>query len=121
MTGLINRIDWARIFVSDLERSRAFYEKLFGMEPMWADEHAAVYQTGGAKLVVEKSDPDDPETPELVGRFAGLSFAAEDIDGVYKAMVAEGIQFDGPPKKQDWGGTLAHFHDPDDNVLTLIG
>ena len=121
MAGLINRIDWVRIFVSDLDRSRAFYEKLLGMAPVWADDSAAVYQTGGAKLVVEKADPADPETADLVGRFAGLSFAAEDIDTIYKTMVAEGIRFDGPPEKQDWGGTLAHFHDPDDNVLTLIG
>lgn len=121
MSGLINRIDWARIFVGDLPRARAFYDKLFGMAPMWADDGAAVYQTGGAKLVVEKSDPHDPESADLVGRFAGLSFAADDIDSVYAAMVAEGIRFDGPPQRQAWGGTLAHFHDPDDNVLTLIG
>jgi len=121
MAGTINRIDWVRNFVTDLPRARTFYEKLFDLAPMWADDHAAVYPTGGAKMDVEHADPADPESAARVGRFAGLSFAADDIDGAYATMVADGISFDGPPKKQEWGGTLAHFHDPDDNVLTLIG
>lgn len=26
-----------------------------------------------------------------------------------------------PPERQHWGGVLPHLHDPDGNVLTLVG
>jgi predicted enzyme related to lactoylglutathione lyase len=26
-----------------------------------------------------------------------------------------------PPEKQPWGGIVAHFRDPDGNVITLLG
>jgi hypothetical protein len=31
------------------------------------------------------------------------------------------VVFDGPPERQIWGGTLAHFRDHAGNVLTLLG
>ena len=31
------------------------------------------------------------------------------------------VEFLAPPEKQPWCGSLAHFRDPDGNVLTLLG
>jgi lactoylglutathione lyase len=43
----------------------------------------------------------------------------QDIDATYTALVAAGVEFDMPPTKQPWGGTLALFKDPDGNIFYL--
>jgi uncharacterized glyoxalase superfamily protein PhnB len=55
-----------------------------------------------------------------VGRFVGVSLEVTDIDATYRTLVERGVQFDAPPERQAWGGTLAHLRDPDGNVLTLL-
>ena len=71
-------------------------------------------------MLLERVDPDDLESKELVGRFTAVSFSTGDIHAVYDRLSAIGVRFEGPPEKQFWGGTLVHFHDPDDNVITLV-
>ena len=56
-----------------------------------------------------------------MGRFLGVSLRVDDIDGVYHDLTQKGVAFDAPPEQQAWGGKLAHFEDPDGNVLTLLG
>ena len=43
------------------------------------------------------------------------------IHETYKELAKRGVEFDSPPTKQPWGGVLAHFRDPDGNVITLLG
>jgi predicted enzyme related to lactoylglutathione lyase len=81
----------------------------------------AEYDVGGPSLAVEQLDPEDPEGAALVGRFAGVSLEVADIHAAYADLLAKGVEFVSPPTLQPWGGTLAHFKDPDDNVLTLLG
>ena len=57
----------------------------------------------------------------MVGRFVGVSLRVDDIDGVYETLKMRGVQFKSPPEKQSWGGSHAHFQDPDGNILTLLG
>ena len=70
---------------------------------------------------MERCDPADPEASALVGRFVGVSIQVEDIDSTYESLRSKGVVFHGEPEKQSWGGTLAHFEDPDGNVITLLG
>jgi predicted enzyme related to lactoylglutathione lyase len=56
----------------------------------------------------------------MVGRFTGVSFAVEDIKATYKDLKAKGVDFEGKPEMEEWGGALAHFRDPANNVFTLI-
>jgi len=74
----------------------------------------------GAYLGLEKCAPEDTDTASLVGRFVGASLRIEDVDSAYASLCAKGVAFTAPPQKQPWGGTLAHFLDPDRNVLTLL-
>jgi uncharacterized glyoxalase superfamily protein PhnB len=66
-------------------------------------------------------DPNDPETAALVGRFAGVSLQVPDVLAAYELLLAKSVDFEGPPERQSWGGTLAHLRDPDGNVITLLG
>jgi hypothetical protein len=51
----------------------------------------------------------------------GVCLTVGDIRASYAELTKRGVIFDEPPEVQPWGGTLAHFKDPDGNVLTLVG
>ena len=57
----------------------------------------------------------------MVGRCVGVSLRVDGIQGLYETLKVKGVQFKSPPEKQGWGGSPAHFLDPDGNILTLLG
>ena len=81
----------------------------------------AEFDLGSAGLAIERINPEDAEAESLVGRFVGISIQVDDLETVYQTLCERGVQFTGPPEKQPWGGVLAHFTDPDNNTLTLLG
>lgn len=112
-----------RVFVTDWERSLHFYSEILGIPIAFRGDDMgwAELETGDAKLALERMDPNDPEAEKLIGRFVGASLQVDDIAGTYSSLVERGVEFLTPPEQQPWGGTLAHFLDPDRNVLTLLG
>ena len=117
------KLHLVRIFVSDWQRAVAFYTETLGMTASFCDDEMgwAQLDTGGSQLAIERLAPDDPEAADLVGRFVGVSLEVEDIDATYERLVGRGVDFVEAPQRQPWGGVLAHFRDPDGNVLTLLG
>jgi predicted enzyme related to lactoylglutathione lyase len=60
--------------------------------------------------------PDGHE--ERIGGFFNGAFACDDVEATFRQLSARGVEFDGPPQKQQWG-TFATFHDPDGNRFVL--
>lgn len=112
-----------RVFSHQWEAAVAFYRDVIGLPLTFSSEASgwAEFDVGGASLAVERCDRGDPEAAGLVGRFVGVSLQVSDIEQVYQTLVARGVPFTGAPERQPWGGSLAHFRDPDGNVLTLLG
>lgn len=112
-----------RIFTTDWDRAVDFYQETVGLQMVFADQEFAwaEFDLGGAKLGIEGLEPGAPQAGELVGRFVGVSIVVDDIDAAYAQLAGNGVEFTQPPERQPWGGTLAHFKDPDGNVLTLFG
>jgi predicted enzyme related to lactoylglutathione lyase len=50
-----------------------------------------------------------------------ISLQVDDIDVLYQELTDKGVEFEGPPAEQPWGGVLAHFKDPDGDTITLLG
>jgi lactoylglutathione lyase len=117
------KIGFVKVFVTDLEKSLEFYTKTLGMELDFTDErHWAQFKSGeDVSLAIEKCDAGHVvQGSNVVGRFVGVTFMVDDIAETYEHLVGRGVHFTGPPEKQHWGGTLAHFKDLDGNVLTLM-
>ena len=117
------RLAAVRVFTADAERSIRFYEETVGLrlESGSAEDQYALFDTGATKLIIEPVDSEDAEDLDLIGRFVGVSFEVADVVEVHRQLEARGVRFAAPPEKQPWGGTLAHFRDPDGNILTLLG
>jgi len=115
------RLSYVRVFVRDWPRALHFYGETLGIPFAFKSEEMGWAQlaTGVAQLALERFTPGEEE--DLVGRFLGVSLAVEDIDATYEELRGRGVEFLSPPERMPWGGVLAHFRDPDGNVLTLIG
>jgi len=115
MTDL--KISAYRIFVPDVTASLPFYRDLLGL-PVRAvapDGGFAVLDAG-IMLILEPVGDD----PGFTQRFTGVSFEVADMDAAYQELRGKGVEFIDHPRKEEWGGTLAHFHDPAGNTLTIV-
>jgi predicted enzyme related to lactoylglutathione lyase len=122
-TGTHYDVAVVRVFVHDWPRAVAFYADTLGMRIVTRkDEYKwAEFDVGGCTLAIEELARDDPEAAELVGRYVGISIRVPDIDATYRELTARGVDFRSAPRRQPWGGVLAHLADPEGNVLTLLG
>jgi len=91
-----------RIFSFRWDEALAFYRDRIGLVPTFVNEQLgwAEFDLGGARLALERSDPNDPESKALVGRFVGVSIRVDDIHGLYARLKAAGVPFPGPPERQ---------------------
>lgn len=112
--------DTYRIFVSDLEAAREFYEKALGWPLKGRDEGWLYFEPGTIGVVLELVHPGHPEDDGLVGRFTGLSLTSEDIQADYEKLKGLGVCFTHAPSRREWGGWLADFMDVSGNTLTLV-
>lgn len=114
---------YLRVFALDWETTTDFYERVLELRPGYrnAEQGWAEFDTGAASLAVERVPPDAAEAEALTRRFLGVSLEVDDIHGAYTTLTARGVRFLSPPAQQPWGGWLAHFEDPEGNVLTLLG
>ena len=116
------KLSAVRIFVSEMEPAKRFYQERLGLR-LTHDGSAygyCTFESSGIHVVVEAVPSDAPEDEQgLVGRFAGLSFGVGNIASEYARLSALGVEFTGTPEKQSWGGWLATFRDPAGNELQL--
>jgi catechol 2,3-dioxygenase-like lactoylglutathione lyase family enzyme len=116
--------------VADLEKARAFYERVFGYPVMRSDERFCAMDVGGEQvllLFLKGSDPDGTVLPfgkipahGASGRsHIGFRIPAESLR-VWRARLIElGI---GIESEFVWpeGGTSIYFRDPDGHLLELL-
>jgi predicted enzyme related to lactoylglutathione lyase len=122
-TSALRHVANVRVFVDPArwDESVRFYSLTLGIALHVRDDvnrYAMLGFEQGPTLILEPDLPEGDE-PKASGRFTGLSFLVDDVDTVHADLVAHGVVFVHPPETMFWGGRLAHFADPSDNVLTL--
>jgi len=115
----------ANIAVTDLDRSRRFYEDTLGLRPVMAEgEELIVFQSGDTTLNVYRS------------KYAGTNqataltwVAGDDMEEIMRELKAKGVAFehyDMPDMTREGdlhvAGEMkvAWFKDPDGNVLSIV-
>ncbi|MEA3019981.1 MAG: hypothetical protein QOI47_1505 [Actinomycetota bacterium] len=117
---MVGPIESVRVFTHDLGLARKFYARGIGLTETTSGPGYSLFATGGADLILEEIDPDDPASEGLVGRVAGFSFSVESCVATCRLLDARGVTIVSPPRRQPWGGVLAFVEDPDGNLLTLV-
>jgi len=129
MTLKVNGILETGIYVADVERARAFYERIFGFEAIFAEERMCtlavapaqvliIFKRGGTPKPVPVGDsvipPHDGGGPQ---HFA-FAIAAVDLEAWRAHLEAEGVAIE---STVTWpaGGTSLYFRDPDGLLVEL--
>jgi catechol 2,3-dioxygenase-like lactoylglutathione lyase family enzyme len=107
---------------ANAERSRAFYERVLGLEFMADEPPALVFKVGRSMLRIQKVER------VHVAPYTALGWAVSDIRGTIRALRDAGValsRFEGMNQDSDgiWqypsGALVAWFRDPEGHVLSL--
>jgi lactoylglutathione lyase len=123
------RYTHTRLMVADVARSVDFYRDVLGFEPAFdpMDSVYVEFLTGEHRLSLYKRELMDevlgnatpPESYAPQDRVL-LSMAVDNVDEVYEAMKARGVQFVVPPTDRPvWALRTAHFRDPDGHIIEI--
>ena len=122
MTATPKRIDALTLFVEDLERSKRFYQDVFGLPVVFEDENSAVFRFENTLinlLDVREArgliEPGAVAGPEAGSRFQ-LTIPVEDVDAACAELRARGVELLNGPMDRVWGVRTAAFVDPGGHV-----
>ncbi|MEA2780766.1 MAG: uncharacterized protein QOK29_2310 [Rhodospirillaceae bacterium] len=114
------RISVVTLGVADLERSRAFYERLGWKRSVERAEGVAFFQAGGMALALyPRVDVVRDAAITDDGRgFHGMTLAYNtrsraEVEAVLAEAHAAGATLLNPPREVFWGGYIGYFADPD--------
>jgi predicted lactoylglutathione lyase len=114
------RVSLITLGVSDLNRSREFYERLGWRRSMANTDGIAFFQTGGMALALYPRDElaKDANVPPEGQGFGGITLAYNtrnraEVDSVLKEAESAGAKIPKPAQEASWGGYSGYFSDPD--------
>ncbi len=114
------RISVVTLGVSDLVRSRRFYEEGLGWRRSTDDEGIVFYQLNGSVLALFPRDrlAEDAHVPDAGSGFGGITLAyctgsIEEVDAELARAEQAGAEILKPAAETFWGGYSGYFADPD--------
>jgi lactoylglutathione lyase len=113
------RINYAIIFVSDMDRSVAFYRDVVGMPLKFASSHWTEFATDGATWALHLSEapPRKNDGPEAAGT-ARPGFSVADLDDFHFRMMEHKVPCPQLPK-ETFGSRIAMYRDPDGLIFSV--
>ncbi len=112
------------LFVSDLERSREFYGRAFGLPVIYEDENSAVFQFDGPLLnLLRETAADVLAAPVALGVVGGprcqYTIFVTDVDQSCQTLASRGVTLNNGPLDRPWGMRTATFLDPDGTLWEI--
>lgn len=115
-------IDVITLFVEDLERSKLFYQNVFGLSVVYEDKNSAVFNFNNMSInLLKTSAAHDLINPGTVaGQESGSQFQftihVNDVDKVCTELTASGVELLNGPINRPWGVRTASFADPGGHI-----
>ncbi len=114
------RVSIITLGVTDLDRSRQFYERIGWRRSVAKSEGIVFFQSGGMAVALyprEELAKDANVAPDGTG-FQGVTLAYNarnraEVDSVLADAVAAGAKLLKPAQEAFWGGYSGYFSDPD--------
>jgi catechol 2,3-dioxygenase-like lactoylglutathione lyase family enzyme len=110
------------LFVEDAQRSKEFYERVFGAPVIYEDDHSAAFKFENMTInLLERPAAHDLITPGAVADAdSGSSFQftiwVDDTDAACAELAARGVALHNGPLDRPWGMRTATFADPDGHI-----
>lgn len=112
------RLEGLTLTVKNVKRSVEFYSKKLGLKcEVYAAPHFAMIRVGAGGTIgllawtEAKKEGAAPSTAKQK-RAIHVELSTDDLDGLYKKLVAKGVKFHEPPHDEPWERSATAF-DPD--------
>lgn len=118
------------LYVDDLDRARAFYTDVLGLEPLTSDSRFLAFDIAGRNVLLLFRRGATLETVRLPGGtipphdgngpiHAAFAIAADELPAWEKRLGEHDVTIEG---RTDWprGGKSIYFRDPDKHLLELV-
>jgi lactoylglutathione lyase len=125
MTKWAKEIGAITLFVEDPDRSAAFYQDIFDLEPAFSDDNGSMFRLVNTLLFVTSSG----EAPNMIApAVAGapgngprhvFAIIVDDVDAVCAELTGKGVALLNGPEDRSWGMRTANFQDPDGYVWEI--
>lgn len=113
------------LFVEDLDATKQYYLKTFGLPIFFEDENSAVFKFGdtlinllSATEVKELIDPAKMASREDGSRFV-FTITVDDVDKMCAELVSRGVKLLNGPMDRPWGIRTASFMDPSGHIWEI--
>ncbi len=123
------KLQQVRLVVKDFKKSVIFYRDMLEFTVSWYQEDMeyALLDIGETKieLLSRKAMAEvlgEANIPLEAGKSSNfiLGFGVEDVDVSYNRLRKKGIEFISEPfDRKEWGARVAHFRDPDGNIIEI--
>jgi catechol 2,3-dioxygenase-like lactoylglutathione lyase family enzyme len=118
-------IDAITLFTEDLERSKSFYQDVFGLPVHFENENSAVFKLDNTVInllrIPAARDLIGPGT--VAGREAGARFqftiGVDDVDEASAELGRRGVELLNGPMNRPWGVRTASFTDPSGHIWEI--
>ena len=106
------------LFSEDLQQTKAFYQRVFGLPIHFEDANSAVFKFGDVLInLLDIKEADELIEPAMVAkRESGARFAftigVEDVDAMCVELANQGVELLNGPIDRPWGIRTASFMDP---------
>lgn len=113
------------LMVDDLEESRGFYQRVFGLPVVFEDAHSAVFRFGDTlvNLLLISAAPELIEPARVAPVDAGsrcvFTIHADDVDAVCAELQTRGVVLLNGPIDRPWGPRTASFADPSGHIWEI--
>jgi catechol 2,3-dioxygenase-like lactoylglutathione lyase family enzyme len=128
------RLNNIRLLVRDFDKCFRFYSEKVGLPVTWGKpggDYASfdigidsnklglsIFKTGLMAAAIGNSDK---ELPVNCREKSVMVIQVDDVDSIYKKLSGNGIEFiDEPRDIAGWGSRVAHFRDPEDNLIEIF-
>ena len=113
------------LFVENLDASKRFYEKTFGLPVVFEDKNSVVFKMGGTLIYLLKIESADQlvAPAQVARRDAGsrhvFSIEVDDVDAMCTELAARGVTLLNGPVDRPWGIRTASFQDPAGHIWEI--
>ena len=125
MSSSLRSIGAITLFVEDLERSKLFYQDVFGLPVIYEDETSAAFKFENTivNLLNTPAAHDLIAPGAVAGREAGSRFQltiwVDDADAVCAELERRGVALLNGPMNREWGMRTASFTDPGGHIWEI--
>jgi catechol 2,3-dioxygenase-like lactoylglutathione lyase family enzyme len=118
---MIKGVKFISIPVTDQDRALSFYTEKLGFRiltdrPFNGKQRWIELSIPGAETLVVLFTPEGQA--DRIGGFSPATFYCDNVERTYDELVALGVEFAAPPKKEPWGHYTI-LRDPDGNQFVL--